>query len=166
MIKAYDKVGNQSLNATSIINNVPKAVYQNAITTITEDPGFSGTKTNCTVVSSRLQLSTGQISGEYLFNNTIDLSQIYTAKLNADIEVIREDFVSLFDDAGGNFDDRSGLFDGAADQFDDVSVELYISTTDGNPSGSPTWSAYRKFFAGEYRARGFRFKAILTSLTT
>lgn len=166
MIKAYDKVGNQSLNATLIVNNVPKAVYQNAIATITEDPTFSGTKTNCTVVSSRLQLSTGQTSGEYLFANTIDLGQIYTAKLNCDIEVIREDFVSLFDDAGGNFDDRSGLFDGDADQFDDISVDLYISTTDDNPAGTPTWTAYRKFFAGEYRARAFRFKAILSSLTT
>lgn len=166
MIKAYDKVGNQSLNATLIVNNVPRAVYQNVITTITEDPTFSGTKTNCSVVSSRLELSTGQTSGEYIFSNIIDLSQVYTAKLSSDIEVIREDFASLFDDAGGNFDDRSGLFDGDADQFDDVSVDLYISTTDGDPSGSPTWSAYRKFYAGEYRARGFRFKAVLSSLTT
>jgi hypothetical protein len=166
MIKAYDKLNNQSLNAATIVNLVPKAVYQNVITTITESPSFSGSKTDCEVVSSRLQLSNGETSGEYLFNNTIDLTQIYTSKLSADLSVLREDFVNTFDDAGGLFDDRSGLFDGDIDQFDDISVELYISTTDDNPAGTPTWSAYRKFFAGEYRARAFRFKAVLSSATT
>lgn len=163
MIKAYDKLGNSSLNATLIVNDVPKAVYQNVITTITESPSFSGTKTDCSVVSSRLQLDTGETEGEYLFASNIDLGQIYTAKLSADVEVIREDFANTFDDAGGLFDDRPGLFDGDADQFDDISVDLYIATTDDDPSGTPTWSAYRKFFAGEYRARAFRFKAILSS---
>jgi len=166
MIKAYDKLNNQSLNAATIVNLVPKAVYQNVIATITESPSFSGTKTNCSVVSNRLQLSTGQTSGEYLFSNTIDLGQIYTSKLSAGLSVLREDFVNTFDDAGGLFDDRSGLFDGDIDQFDDISVELYISTTDDNPAGTPTWSAYRKFFAGEYRARAVRFKAVLSAATT
>lgn len=166
LIKAYDKTGNPSANPTLIVTNVTKAIYQNAIATITEDPSFSGSKTNCTVVSSRLQLSTGQTSGEYIFNNIIDLNQVYTSKVTSNIEVIREDLVSTFDDAGGNFDDRAGEFDGDATQFDDVNVDLYVSTTEDNPSGTPTWSAYRKFFAGEYVARALRFKAVLTSLTT
>lgn len=166
MIKAYDKLGNGSLNATLIVNNVPKAVYQNVITTIDEHPTFSGTKTNCSVISDRLQLDSGETSGEYIFANTIDLSQIYTSKLTADVDVIREDYANLFDSAGGNFDDRAGLFDGDASQFDDISVDLFISTTDDDPAGTPTWTAYRKFFAGEYRARAYRFKAVLSSLTT
>jgi hypothetical protein len=166
LIKAYDKTGNPSSNPALIITNVMKAVYQNAIETITEDPTFSGTKTNCTVVSSRLQLSSGQTSGEYIFSNIIDLDQVFTSKVTANIEVIREDLVNNFDDAGGNFDDRAGDFDGDATQFDDVNVDLYVSTTEDNPAGTPTWSAYRKFYAGEYVARALRFKAVLTSLTT
>jgi hypothetical protein len=166
MIKAYDKLGIPSQNATLIVNEVSKAVYQNLIATITEHPTFSGSKTNCTVVSDRLQLSTGETSGEYVFANLFNLGAVYTSKLIAKIDVIREDFANQFDGAGGLFDDRAGLFDGDTADFDDINVDLLISTTDDDPAGSPTWTAYRKFVAGEYKARGIRFKAILTSLTT
>ena len=166
MIKAYDKLGIPSQNATLIINEVSKAVYQNLIATITEHPTFSGAKTDCTVVSDRLQLSTGETSGEYVFANLFNLGAVYTSKLIAKIDVIREDFANQFDGAGGLFDDRAGLFDGDISDFDDINVDLLISTTDDDPAGSPTWTAYRKFVAGEYKARGIRFKAILTSLTT
>ena len=166
MIKAYDKLGIPSQNATLIINEVSKAVYQNLIATITEHPTFSGAKTDCTVVSDRLQLSTGETSGEYVFANLFNLGAVYTSKLIAKIDVIREDFANQFDGAGGLFDDRAGLFDGDISDFDDINVDLLISTTDDDPTGSPTWTAYRKFVAGEYKARGIRFKAILTSLTT
>jgi hypothetical protein len=118
------------------------------------------------VVSDRLQLSTGETSGEYVFANLFNLGAVYTSKLVAKIDVIREDFANQFDGAGGVFDDRAGLFDGDTADFDDINVDLLISTTDDDPAGSPTWTAYRKFVAGEYKARGIRFKAMLTSLTT
>ena len=166
LIKAYDKLGIPSANPATIVTSVAKSIYQNAIATITESPTFSGTKTNVTVTSGRLQLTSGNTSGEYVFNNLIDLGQVYTSKVTLDIELIREDLVNNFDDAGGNFDDRAGTFDGDAAQFDDVNVDVYVSTTLNNPASSPTWSAYQKFFAGEYAARALRFKAVLTSLTT
>ena len=76
----------------------------------------------------------------------------------------RVDFGVQFDDATGNFDDREGLFDGDANEFGDTNVELQIATTEDDPaSGSPTYTAFRKFFVGDYKARGFKFRAVLTS---
>ena len=71
----------------------------------------------------------------------------------------------LWDDLPGLFDDLPGLFDdftGDAD-FADVNVEAYISTTEDDPSGTPTWSDYQLFRAGEYFGRAFRFRVVLTS---
>jgi hypothetical protein len=43
-------------------------------------------------------------------------------------------------------------------------VQFYISTTEDDPNAAePTWTAYRKFFVGDYKARGLRFKAVLTT---
>jgi len=57
----------------------------------------------------------------------------------------------------------SVTFDGDPNQFDDTNVELQVSVTEDDPSGTPTWSDYRKFFVGDYKARGLRFRAVLTS---
>ena len=69
----------------------------------------------------------------------------------------------MFDDAEGNFDDRSGLFDGDPDSYDDTNVDLFVSITDDDPAGSPTWSDYKEFVVGDYSARALRFKAVLTT---
>jgi len=69
----------------------------------------------------------------------------------------------LFDDATGNFDSRVGLFDGDPNTYGDTNVQLYVSTTDDDPAGSPEWSAYRPFFVGDYKARAYKFKAVLSS---
>ena len=55
------------------------------------------------------------------------------------------------------------MFDGDESTYDDVSVAFYVSTTNDNPAGTPTWSAWRPFFVGDYTARAFKFKCILTT---
>jgi hypothetical protein len=40
---------------------------------------------------------------------------------------------------------------------------LQVATTDDDPSGSATYTAFRKFFVGDYKARAFKFRAVLTS---
>jgi len=70
-----------------------------------------------------------------------------------------------FDDIPGNFDDIPGLFDdftGAA-QFADTNVQTYISITQDDPAGTPTWTDYKLFRAGDYFGRAFRFRVVLTS---
>ena len=43
----------------------------------------------------------------------------------------------------------------------DVLIEA--RSTDDDPSGSPTWGAWERLDSAEFDARGFDFRAILTS---
>jgi len=163
--KAVDKLGNSSTNAASsvaIINNVNGG---NVVQTVTESPTFPGTKTNCQVVSSALVISSGNSSATYDFNTTVDLGAKYQSRLTSSITVQRLDRSSLFDSAGGLFDSRAGLFDGVGD-FDDIDTVIQVRHTDDDPSGSPTWSDYRAFDSGEFAARAFQFRVLLSGEST
>jgi hypothetical protein len=81
--------------------------------------------------------------------------------------------VYRLDNSGGLWDDISidkfdnipGLFEdftGDA-QFSDTNLIFYVSTTADNPAGTPTWSAYRPFKAGDFYGRAFRFRVELKS---
>ncbi len=187
-IKAVDKLGNASLNATSKLAIIEDIKNLNAVATTTQNPNFTGTKVNTAVVDNKLQLNTsinfdslsgnfddakglfdgggGNISssGTYEFDNYVDLGNIYTSRVSHNLNVVRKDYVDTFDSALGNFDDRLGTFDGDPQAFDDVNVELLVATTEDDPSsGSPTYTAFRKFFVGDYKARAYKFKANLTT---
>ena len=77
----------------------------------------------------------------------------------------RFDRSNLFDSAGGLFDARAGLFDGVGD-FDDIDTEIQVRHTDDDPAGAPTWSDWRQFDVGEYAARAFQFRLILSGDST
>lgn len=186
-IKAVDKLGNSSLNATSKVAIIEDIKGLNAVATSTQHPSFSGTKTNLVVVDNKLQLNTsinfdslsgnfddalglfdgggGNIasSGSYEFDTYVDLSAVFTSRVTANLNVTRIDYVDLFDAAQGNFDDRAGEFDGDPQEFDDVNTELLVATTEDDPSGSATYTDFRKFFVGDYKARAFKFKVNMTS---
>jgi len=186
-IKAVDKVGNSSENAVSTVAIIESIKGLNLVTTSTQSPNFTGSRTNMAVVDNKLQLGTannfddvagnfddagglfdggaGNVasSGTYEFDTHIDLGAVYTSRVTANMNVARISFVNLFDDASGNFDDRSGLFDGDPQEFDDTNTELLVATTEGDPSGSPTYTDFRKFFVGDYKARAFKFKLQMTS---
>lgn len=190
-IKAIDKLGNESVVATEIVAIIEDIKGLNAIETITESPTFAGNKTECSVTEDGyLILDTaidfdskagdfddaegdfdgggGTVSTEgiYEFANVVDLGAVYTSRVTANLEVDRLDYVNLFDDATGDFDAREGLFDGDPNSYGDTNVTIYVSTTEDDPSGSPAvWTDYRRFFVGDYKARGFKFKAVLTSAT-
>jgi hypothetical protein len=186
-IKAIDKLGNASVNATEIVAIIDDIKGLNAVETVTESPTFPGNKVECHVVDGILVLDTavdfddvsglfddtegdfdaggGTISteGTYDFSQIVDLGAVYTSRVTACVEVGRIDYVNTFDSAVGLFDSRDGDFDGSPNAFDDTNVELQVSVTEDDPAGTPTWSDFRKFFVGDYKARGLRFRAILTS---
>jgi hypothetical protein len=66
-------------------------------------------------------------------------------------------------DARGLIDDYTD-FDGT--EATKVNAELLVRTTQTDPSGSPTYSAYQTFANGTYKARGLQFRAKLTSTDT
>ena len=189
-IKAVDKSGFQSENATEIVTIIDSISGLNVVETVNEHPTFAGTKTNVVGVDSTIILDTSidfddatgdfddavgffdggggfvESEGTYDFDNVIDLGSVYTSRVTAKVDQTRVDYVNTFDDAQGLFDARQGQFDGASDAQDDVNVELYVSTTNDDPSGTPTWSDYRLFQVGDYTARAIRFRAKLISRNT
>jgi len=107
-------------------------------------------------------------SATYDFSTYIETHDSTARRVRARIDaaVLRSDeSAGLWDDLPGLFGDLPGLFDdltGAA-QFADTNLLFYISTTPDDPTGSPTWSDYKQFRAGEFYGRAFRFRVILKS---
>jgi len=189
-IKAFDKKGIASINAAEIVTLVDGIEGLNVVAISDQHPDFLGAKTNTVVVDGRLQLDTainfddkpglfdaapGEFdggganiasSGEYEFNDFVDLGNVYTSRVTASIQTGRIDYVNTFDSAEGLFDSRDGNFDGDVNAFDDVNVEFYVAITDDDPAGTPTWSDWQQFFVGDYTARAFKFKVVLTSSDT
>jgi hypothetical protein len=170
LIKAYDKSGNQSELATSVVIRAEDLDVFATTQTQTEHTAFSGTKTDCSVVSNRLRItdpSTAPSTATYDFSNYIDTSSVRVARVNMDVKVLR-----LNDAATDTFDTLTGLFDSLPSLFDDltggssfadVDVIQFVSTTDDDPAGSPTWSDYKRFKSGDFSGRAFRFRVELQS---
>jgi len=170
MLRAFDKTGNASVNYTSVV--LPEAALEdfsnNSVQT--ESPGFSGTKTGCSVTSNELKITdvtgTPSFVATYEFSNYIDTGSVRRFRSRIDLETRRvDDSAGLWDDLPGQFDSLPGLFDdftGLA-MFSDTNVTFYIATTPDDPSGSPTWSSWQKFRAGDFYARAAKFKIELNS---
>lgn len=182
MAKFTDSSDNDSVNASTIITTAATVAELNVIATIDES-AFPGTKTNTVynadlaglvLDSAELIDDAGLIddwgyidtlggiieSGEYEFANVFDQGAVYRSNLTAAITVTGYDAEDLIDSRTDNIDSWLTL-DG--DTIDDVNAVLYVSTTDDDPAGAPTWSSWRPFFIGQYIARAFRFKLALTS---
>lgn len=171
MIQAYDKVGIPSENFTSVV--VPAADLNQYTTTntATEHPSFSGTKSGCTVAGNALKItdpSSQPSEATYTFANDIDTGSVRRVQATGFVGTNRLDTgAGLWDDLTGNIDTLSGLWDNltANPQFPDTNVLFYISSTDDDPSGSPTWSSYMPFKSGQFSGRAFRFKVELKSIS-
>ena len=170
LIKAHDKSGNQSEAAASIVIRAADLLGYSNTTNSNQHTAFSGTKSGCSVDGASRLIITNPASAPstatYTFNGYIDTSAVRVARVELLTKMIRIDnsaatfdtFTGLFDSLGGLFDDLSG-----GSSFADTNVIAYVSTTDDNPASSPTWSAYKRFKAGDFSGRAFRFKIDLES---
>lgn len=171
-IRAYDKIGNASLNYSQII--VPEAALETFTTTLTsvQSPAFAGTKTGCSLVGSQLRITitaTPPSLATYEFTTYIDTGAVRRVRARVDVNVNRFDanagtwdaIPGLWDSIPGFWDDWTG-----GSQYDDIDVVTYISFTNQDPAGTPTWSPYQPFKAGDFSGRAFRFKIDLESDTS
>ena len=184
LVKAVDKLGNFSSNATAIISNVTSPLNFNAITTQAEHPTFGGTFTNTVLTDSAIELDSSELfdsasgnfdsettrffdsgvanadfqsSGNYEFANVIDIGAKHTARITASLTQSADNPDDLFDNRSGDFDDASSNFDG--DTPANCNAHLEIATSDDNS----TYTDFRTFVIGEYEARYFKFRVVLIS---
>jgi hypothetical protein len=185
LIKAVDKLGNFSSNETIITTNIDVIGNFNAIVTQSEEPTFTGVKTNIVLIEEGLTLDTLEqfddnttddfddittrlfdsgtqasnlyTSGNYVFSNIIDIGGIYTSRVTASITQSSTDTDRIFDFVSGNFDSQSSNFDG--DSSVQSNSHLEISLSDDNV----TYTPFRNFNVGDYRARYYKFRLFMTS---
>lgn len=160
LIKAVDTSDVESENAAIIITAVQELEGLNFVVDVTEDPGFTGTKTNVVLSGGGLELSTGFTEGTYYFANDIDLGAVYTSRLTPIIESSGVDQTNLVDDWANV--DLITNWDGSADPAA-WELRLEVRTTPDNPAGTPTWSDWQLLLVSEYTARAFEFRVILYS---
>lgn len=177
MAKFVDSSENESENTAEIYTTVPYGNAINAVHTETEDPTFAGVKVGCEYSASYGGLiisGTGLIDdvvdwdllddidflgslyeeATYNFQNTVDLGAVYPSRITAYINVEAFD-VDDFVDSRVELIDTWLDFDG--DSITDVYAKLFMRTTEDDPGGAPTWTAWKPFFIGEYTARGYEF---------
>jgi len=184
LLKAVDKLGNFSSNATAIISNVTGVANFNTITTQSEHPDFNGTLTNAVVTDDAIELDSSELfdsasgnfddettrffdsgvanadffaSGNYLFADVIDIGAKHTARITASL-------TQTSDNPDDLFDNRSGLFDSASSNFDgdtpaNANAHIEVATSDDNS----TYTAFQNFVIGDYTARYFKFRVVLIS---
>ena len=185
LLRFADDSGILSASSTSIILDLPDTQGSLLAQTRREDPDspkFQGTKTNVSfdATTNSLNLAGGgnfdDITdfdavlslddfggilplGTYDFATTLDLGGVFSVDLQR--HFLTEGFLpSNLIDARGLIDDYTD-FDGT--EATAVNAELLVRTTQTDPSGSPTYTAFQTFANGTYKARGLQFRAKLTS---
>ncbi len=183
-IKAVDFDGVESVNAARVVTTVPGALGINLVEQVDEAPGFAGGHAGTAVIDGKLLLesadtlaewtSLGAVvnlalgvggftaTGTYDFANVVDLGASYVSRVTLDLAVAGNNFRTTL--ADWTRLDQVERLDGAAPST--WGARLEISTTGDDPAGSPTWSAWNGFTVGNYAARAFRFRLILTSNNT
>lgn len=167
LVRFEDDTGNLSSSSASIIIDLPDSLGSLTAQTRREDndsPKFQGAKTNVTFDSSvnslKLTDPTTNASGEYAFNEVLDLGGVFSLDLKRHIQT--ESFYS-----GSLFDSRTALIDTWTDfdggQATATNCEMLVAVTQDNPSSSPTFTAFQTFVNGTYKGRGFKFKVILST---
>jgi len=184
LLKAVDKLGNFSSNATAIISNVTGVANFNAIATQSEHPDFLGTLTNAVITDDAIELDSSELfdsasgnfddettrffdsgvanadfyaSGNYLFADVIDIGAKHTARITASLTQTSDNPDDLFDNRSGLFDTTSSNFDG--DTPANANAHIEIATSDDNV----TYTAFQNFVIGDYTARYFKFRVVLIS---
>ena len=183
LIKFEDDGGRQSpapgsqdsdWNNTRITTTLPAPSERLVVGTIDEHTAnFTGSKSD-TVYDASLDAlklvvtnNATETSGEYAFANSVDLTQPYDVNLRKTLKASSFILNSLFDDRT-DLIDSWGYIDavGGTTEAAKCNAAVYVRATNDDPSGSPTWSAYKEFSNVLITGRAFQFKAILTSNDT
>ena len=186
ILKFQDDGGRFSAGEASVVVNIPEITNDLLVQTRREDldsPKFQGVKVNTAfdATTNSLNLTgAGQFdaiadfdaegslddvggispSGTYDFASTLDLGAVFSLDLVRHFKTEGFYPADLFDSRTANLDTWTD-FDGT--DANDVDAQLFVRTTQDDPSGSPTYTAFQNFTSGTFKARGFQFRTVLTS---
>ena len=189
LLKFQDDLGNRSVNATLVVVDLPEPQPRQTVFTYAEDattPPFQGNPTNMVYIADLdgLILASGDNvdsmaldgnwdalasidsiggvvpTGEYEFGSSYDMGARYDVNLQRRFVTRPYLPAALWDDKLDLIDTWCSIDE---NNLDAVDVKLYVRTTNTDPAGTPTWSAWQEIVNGIIRGRGFQFKTIATS---
>ena len=164
LIKSVDTEGRECDNAAAVVSTIDKIDGYTVTVTVDEDGNFSGGMTAGSTdvlytAGGRLELD-GALSGTYYFEDAVDLGDIYVSLLSANMDALGVSEDNLVDD-WSNVDlveDWEGALDPSV-----WGAQLQVRSTSDDPAGSPVWTAWKNFTVGEYSARAFEFRLLLSA---
>ena len=189
LIKAVDKLGNVSINASSVVTQITTIGEFTDLLTQTENPDFDGTKTDVvkTTIGDDntpcLVLKGNQLFDDVTGNFDSITSTLFDGGENATVKSSGTYEFAQTVDAGAivttqitatltqQVTDRSRIFDFVSGDFDDqpsnfdgdantqCSSELQIAVSDDNV----TFSTFQDFTIGDYTGRFFKFRVLMQS---
>lgn len=162
LIKAVDLLGRESETPAVATSGIAALAGYNAVESLGEAPAFAGSHADTIVSGSTLQIAAGKTYGTYTFSETIDLGDVYTSLVTAEISAGGIDRASSVDEWVNNdlVENRDGDANPASWR-----IKIQIRTTQDDPAAAPAWQAWQDFSVGEYTARAFQFRATLESDT-
>ena len=186
ILKFQDDGGRFSAGEASVVVNIPEVTDELLVQTRREDldnPKFQGAKVNTAfdATTNSLNLTgAGQFdniadldavgslddvggispSGTYDFASTLDLGAVFSLDLVRHFKTEGFYPADLIDSRIANVDTWTD-FDGT--DANDVDAQLFVRSTQDDPSGSPTYSDFQNFTSGTFKARAFQFRTVLTS---
>ena len=164
LIKAIDRMGNASAATSVAITNIAKLAGLNIIEAVTNaNPTWSGTMTDVTYDSGiGGVILDGSELGYYYLATGVDLGGVYTSRVSGSMVVEGGDLgqdLYTYDDLYA-LDNIYGVSD------DQYGAALDIRFTSDDPSGSPTWSSWTSLIVGDYTARAFEARVMLSGSGT
>ena len=173
LIKAYDLLGNESRNATTIISTDDGA-YQNVVEKLVQEPHWSGRKENLYISENNIRLIDGNTEGFYYFTpEPIDLGEVYECSLTSFIQATIDNKASVREmprirevgpirDFGMNMLIRSvdairSIIDIRTFSGVKWSVDLEMNLSDNGTD----WQGWKLFTASQYKFRFAMFRLVL-----
>lgn len=182
LARVFDRQNRPSATVVVLATKQASVLTYANVDTITESPTFAGAKTNVAVDGSSLKLaglgsfddipdfdaiadldSYGGIasSGTYNFAGAMDLTTVQRVRLTSTIDATSVNTLDRIDERTA-FIDSWEDFDGTKQSAADARVQ--VRHTDSDPAGSPvSWSVWNDLDSAEFEARGFEFRAQLTT---
>jgi len=194
LIKAVDKIGQPSINATAKLIPVNALPGLGVEVLQTENPSFpgNGDVANFNVVIDTAanpdeltidDTSAATPTGTYYFGGALSGSQTAASADYIDLGTVRNavcngaatfnrhiDYASVWDNIPQNWETWPNTFDDWTSEsadFGDMQAVVYVQTTDDDPaSASPTYGEWLLANGQQVVGRGFRFKVVLSATNT